>query len=57
MVRMKYNCHTPINTKQLEKTLLFIYGIHIFLSIDWLKVHHVIKNKLTIVKKLGQSRK
>ena len=39
--------------------LLFciIYGIHIFLSIDWLKVRHVIKNKLTILKKLGQSRK
>ena len=36
---------------------VFIYGIHIFLSIDWLKVHHVIKNKLTILQKLGQSRK
>ena len=35
----------------------FIYGIHIFLFIDWLKVRHVIKNKLTILKKLGQSRK
>ena len=34
-----------------------IYGIHIFLFIDWLKVRHVIKNKLTILKKLSQSRK
>ena len=34
-----------------------IYGIHIFLSIDWLKVCHVIKNKLTILQKLDQSRK
>ena len=34
-----------------------IYGINIFLSIDWLKVCHVIKNKLTILKKLGQSHK
>ena len=25
-----------------------IYGIHIFLFTDWLKVHHVIKNKLTV---------
>ena len=24
-----------------------IYGIHIFLFIDWLKARHVIKNKLT----------
>ena len=29
----------------------------LFLSIDWLKVCHVIKNKLTILQKLGQSRK
>ena len=28
-----------------------IYGIHIFVFIDWLKVHHVIKNKLTILQK------
>ena len=38
-------------------TFGFIYSIHIFLSIDWLKARHVIKNKLTILKKLGQSRK
>ena len=36
---------------------IIIYCIHIFLSIDWLKVCHVIKNKLTILQKLGQSRK
>ena len=34
-----------------------LYGIHIILFIDWLKVRHVIKNKLTILKKPGQSRK
>ena len=34
-----------------------IYDIHMFLSIDWLKVCHVIKNKVTILQKLGQSRK
>ena len=34
-----------------------IYGIHIFLFIDWLKVCHVIKNRLTILQKLGQNRK
>ena len=39
------------------KMLHIIYGIHIFLSIDWLKACHVIKIKLTILKKLGQSRK
>ena len=32
-----------------------ICGIHIFLSIDLLKVRHAIKNKLTILKKLGQN--
>ena len=37
--------------------VFIIYGIHIFLSIDWLKVRHVIKNKLTILKNLGHSRK
>ena len=37
--------------------LYIIYGIYIFLSIDWLKVHLVIKNKLTVLKKLGQSHK
>ena len=26
----------------------YIYSIHTFLFIDWLKVHHVIKNKLTM---------
>ena len=41
----------------LSFILCIIYGIHIFLSIDWLKVRHVIINKLTILKKLGQSRK
>ena len=29
----------------------FTYGIQIFLFIDWLKVRHVIKNKLTILQK------
>ena len=35
------------------KCLLFyiIYGIHIFLFIDWLKVRHVIKSQLTILQK------
>ena len=28
-----------------------IDNIHLFLFIDWLKVHHVIKNKLTILQK------
>ena len=37
--------------------IFFIYRIHIFLSTDWLKVRHVIKNKLTILQKLGQSPK
>ena len=35
----------------------YIRHSDIFLFIDWLKVRHVIKNKLTILKKLGQSRK
>ena len=34
-----------------------IYGIHIFLFRDWLKVCHVVKNKLTIVQKLPQNHK
>ena len=40
-----------------SKVDFIIYGIHIFMYIDWLEVYHVIKNKLTILKKLGQSRK
>ena len=39
------------------KNLIFYSLIHIFLSIDWLKARYVIKNKLTILKKLGQGRK
>ena len=31
--------------------IIIDYGIHIFLFIDWLKVHHVIKNKFTILQK------
>ena len=34
-----------------------IYVILMFLFIDWLKVYHVIKNYLTILQKLLQSRK
>ena len=44
-------------TSLTAKTVNIIYVIHIFLFIDWLKVCHVIKNKLTILQKLLQSRK
>ena len=41
---------------QRSQYLLIIDGIHVFLFIDWLKVYHVIKYKLTILQKLRQSR-
>ena len=40
-----------MQVKNLNVSLYIIHGIHIFVFIDWLKVRHVIKNKITILQK------
>ena len=53
-LKMNYEGLKPLHHKIYY---IWTYDIHIFLFIDWLKVHHVIKNKLFCRNNLKSRRK